>query len=126
MKIIPYNAAMAQKVITTYEDDLSGEVSEDIATHSLLLDGAGVEIDLTPENHDLLLDAIRPFLEAKGARRVRGAVTHGQGSPRRSSPTSGRHSDTAQVRAWAKDNGYSVNDRGRVPAEVREAFEKAK
>ncbi|MFI1973393.1 histone-like nucleoid-structuring protein Lsr2 [Streptomyces cinnamoneus] len=29
------------------------------------------------------------------------------------------------VRAWAKENGHSVNDRGRVPAEIREAYAKA-
>nr|WP_323372118.1 histone-like nucleoid-structuring protein Lsr2 [Streptomyces katsurahamanus] len=37
------------------------------------------------------------------------------------------HADliTAQIREWAKVNGYDVNDRGRVPATVREAYEKA-
>ncbi|MFI9310930.1 Lsr2 family DNA-binding protein [Streptomyces triculaminicus] len=33
--------------------------------------------------------------------------------------------DTAAIRAWAKENGYHVNDRGRVPTEVREAYTKA-
>ena len=36
---------MAQKIITTYVDDLTGEESSEIATHSILIDGAGVEID---------------------------------------------------------------------------------
>ncbi|MFD4600552.1 histone-like nucleoid-structuring protein Lsr2 [Streptomyces sp. NPDC058464] len=27
------------------------------------------------------------------------------------------------VRLWARANGYLVNDRGRVPASVREAYE---
>ena len=30
-----------------------------------------------------------------------------------------------KIRAWAKENGYEVNDRGRVPASIREAYEKA-
>ncbi|CDR02336.1 Lsr2-like protein [Streptomyces iranensis] len=33
--------------------------------------------------------------------------------------------DTAEIRAWAKENGYEVSDRGRVPATVREAYAKA-
>ncbi len=37
----------------------------------------------------------------------------------------GGSQDTAKIRAWAKENGYEVNDRGRVPADIREAYEKA-
>jgi hypothetical protein len=32
--------------------------------------------------------------------------------------------DTAKIRAWAKEKGYEVNDRGRVPATIREAYDK--
>ncbi|MYS38783.1 Lsr2 protein [Streptomyces sp. KhCrAH-43] len=28
------------------------------------------------------------------------------------------------VRAWARDNGYLVNDQGRIPAAIREAYAK--
>lgn len=30
--------------------------------------------------------------------------------------------DTAAVRAWARENGYEISDRGRLPAEVTEAY----
>jgi hypothetical protein len=30
-----------------------------------------------------------------------------------------------EMRAWARANGYNVNDRGSVPNEIREAFEAA-
>jgi hypothetical protein len=30
--------------------------------------------------------------------------------------------DTSAVRAWAKDNGYEVADRGRLPAEITDAY----
>ena len=30
-----------------------------------------------------------------------------------------------EVRDWARSNGFKVPDRGRIPAEVREAFDKA-
>jgi hypothetical protein len=112
---------MAQKVVTTYTDDLTGEESAEISTHTVLVDGAGVELDLTPENHDKLLEALRPFLNAPGARRARGAT----GARRRPVSRLSGSGDTAKVRAWAKENGYDVNNRGRVPASVREAYEKA-
>ncbi|MET9419079.1 histone-like nucleoid-structuring protein Lsr2, partial [Streptomyces klenkii] len=32
--------------------------------------------------------------------------------------------DTAAIRAWAKKNGFPVNERGRVPAEIRKAYAK--
>lgn len=112
---------MAQKVVTTFVDDLTGEESSEIATHSILIDGAGVEIDLTDENYERLLEILNPYLHAEGARRVRGA-TKAKGKSRASSV--GR-SDSSAIRAWAKENGIEVNDRGRVPASVRAAFEKA-
>ena len=30
-----------------------------------------------------------------------------------------------EIRDWARSNGYKVPDRGRIPADVREAFEAA-
>ncbi|MER6548319.1 Lsr2 family protein [Streptomyces sp. NPDC001250] len=112
---------MAQKVITTYVDDLTGEASSDISTHSILVDGAGVEIDLTDDNYEKLLELLNPYLHAEGARRVRGA-TKGKGKPK---GPAGAKNDSSAIRAWAKDNGFEVSDRGRVPASVREAYEKA-
>ncbi|MGY4773479.1 Lsr2 family DNA-binding protein [Kribbella sp. CWNU-51] len=33
--------------------------------------------------------------------------------------------DARAVKEWARANGYEVNDRGRVPADIREAFDAA-
>ncbi|NIY68074.1 histone-like nucleoid-structuring protein Lsr2 [Streptomyces malaysiensis] len=116
---------MAQIVVRTYVDDLTGEESEEISTHTVLIDGAGVELDLTAENFDRLLEALNPFLSAKSARRVRGSVT-GSSTKRKARSSAGGQDgqDTAKIRAWAKENGYEVNDRGRVSATVREAYER--
>jgi hypothetical protein len=35
-------------------------------------------------------------------------------------------SSTREVRQWAKDQGIQVNERGRIPADVRVKFEEAK
>ncbi|MFF4507627.1 Lsr2 family protein [Streptomyces sp. NPDC001401] len=113
---------MAQKVVTTYVDDLTGEESSEIATHSILIDGAGVEIDLTDENYEKLLEILNPYLHADGARRIRGTAK-AKGT---SKASAGGREDSSAIRAWAKANGFEVSDRGRVPAAVREAYEKAR
>ncbi|WP_238176987.1 histone-like nucleoid-structuring protein Lsr2 [Kribbella sp. VKM Ac-2566] len=33
--------------------------------------------------------------------------------------------DAKTVKEWARANGYEVNDRGRIPNEIRQAFERA-
>ncbi|MGG2462809.1 histone-like nucleoid-structuring protein Lsr2 [Streptomyces sp. RGM 3693] len=109
---------MAQKTVVIYTDDLTGEESSEATTHQLIIDGVAYEIDLAPESYDKLLEAVAPF--TKAGRRVRGS----RGKAPASRPAGG-NKDTANIRAWAKEQGYNVNDRGRVPAEIREAYEKA-
>ncbi|MEV5875781.1 Lsr2 family protein [Streptomyces sp. NPDC052101] len=109
---------MAQKIVTIYTDDLTGEESTEAATHQIVIDGVAYEVDLGPDSYDKLMEAVSPFLKA--GRRVRGS--RGKPSP---SHQAGGKKDTAAIRAWAKEAGYEVSNRGRVPGEVREAYAKA-
>ncbi|UNO38487.1 Lsr2 family protein [Streptomyces sp. MST-110588] len=111
---------MAQKIVTLYIDDLTGEEAEDTATHTFSLDGVSYEIDLGPDSYEQMLQAFGPFVKA--ARRTGKA----KGPAARRRTKSGEGEDTAAIRTWAKANGYAVNDRGRVPAEIREAFTQAR
>ncbi|WP_438484230.1 histone-like nucleoid-structuring protein Lsr2 [Streptomyces sp. S186] len=108
---------MAQKVVTIYTDDLTGEESSEATTHVLSLDGVEYEIDLAPDSYDQLLEAMAPFTNV--GRRIRKTG----GKARKAAAVS--REDSAAVRAWAKEAGYDVSARGRVPAEVREAYAKA-
>ncbi|MFI0265568.1 Lsr2 family protein [Streptomyces luteogriseus] len=107
---------MAQKVEVTLIDDLDGKSTAD-ETASFGLDGKTYEIDLTSRNADKLRKALEPYVKA--GRRT--GITRGRGKPTRSQGGD----DTAAIRNWAKENGYEVNDRGRVPATIREAYAKA-
>ncbi|MFF8916667.1 histone-like nucleoid-structuring protein Lsr2 [Streptomyces sp. NPDC015032] len=40
-------------------------------------------------------------------------------------PTDVQPVDTAAIRSWARANGYDVPSRGRIPLEIREAWERA-
>ncbi|GAA0928062.1 Lsr2 family protein [Streptomyces thermoalcalitolerans] len=108
---------MAQKVQVLLVDDLDGSEADETVTFAL--DGKTYEIDLTTSNADKLRSLLEPYV--KNGRRVT-SRTGGRGKSRAASTGS---QDTAQIRAWAKANGYEVNDRGRVPASIREAYEKA-
>ncbi|MFF3496072.1 Lsr2 family protein [Streptomyces sp. NPDC002795] len=110
---------MAQKVQVLLVDDLDGGEADETVTFAL--DGKTYEIDLTTANADKLRGALEPYL--KGGRRT-GGRSSGRGKARATSGGGGNQ-DTAQIRAWAKENGYEVNDRGRVPQSIREAYEKA-
>ena len=104
---------MAQKVHITLEDDLDGgEAAETVAFG---LDGRSYEIDLNAKNAKGLRDALAKYVAA--GRRAGGR----SGAKRRTQVgTSAR-----EIRDWARSNGHKVPDRGRIPGDVREAFEAA-
>lgn len=105
---------MAQKVNIVLIDDIDG--NDAVETLQFGLDGKGYEIDLNAKNAKKLRDALAPYVGH--ARRTGGRARRG-----RASASSG--ASATEVRAWARDNGYDVSDRGRVPAEIREAYEAA-
>jgi hypothetical protein len=74
--------------------------------------------------------ALEDDLNAKNARRFRAHmapfITHarkaGRSGRRASRPASSREHG-AGIRAWAKEHGIEVSDRGRIPASVIEQYE---
>ena len=109
---------MAQKVQVLLVDDLDGVEADETVTFAL--DGKTYEIDLTTANADKLRGLLEPY--TMGGRRTGGRASTGRGKGR---AVAGGNKDTAEIRRWARENGHNVNDRGRVPAEIREAYEKA-
>lgn|SRR5690625_1064716 len=107
---------MAQKIQVILIDDTDGSAADETVRFGL--DGVNYEIDLTAENAAKLRDALAPWVA--NARRAGGRRTTQRGGGGRSSS-----SDASRVREWARANGYTVSDRGRIPAEVREAYEAA-
>lgn len=109
---------MAQKVHIVLVDDLDG--SEATESVSFGLDGTSYEIDLNDANAARLRDTLAEFVGH--ARKVGSASRRG----RRSSAAAASTGPSArEIRDWARSNGYDVPDRGRVSAEVREAFDAA-
>ena len=118
---------MARKTIVTLFDDLTGEVAESISTVEFALDGRAYELDLTDENSAKLHDALAQYVNAArkiGGRRRSG--TRPDRSGKSTSGTTGYNRETLKsIREWAKKNGHNISDRGRLPAEVVQAWETA-
>lgn len=120
---------MAQKTIVTLIDDLTGEEAEDITTVEFALEGVTYEIDLADDNAAKLRDNLSRYVAAArktSARRpsTRSDRSVGRGSGNGSAARSGYNRDTLRaIREWAKQNGHSVSDRGRLPLNVLNAWE---
>jgi hypothetical protein len=109
---------MAKKVQVLLVDDIDKSSPAD-ETVSFSLDGVSYEIDLTSENASKLRDDLAVWIghaERTGGRRSTGRST---------GKSSGRKADLGSVRAWARENGHQVSDRGRISAEVQAAYDKA-
>lgn len=117
---------MAQKVQVLLVDDIDG--GDAAETLSFSLDGVNYEIDLSDEHATALRDAFAPWVGH--ARRVGGRSgaarrSSGGGAPRAAKSAAAPERDTTAVRTWARENGYTVSDRGRISAEVISAFDAA-
>jgi hypothetical protein len=110
---------MAQKVHVVMVDDIDGGEADE--TVSFSLDGVEYEIDLSEKNAAGLRDALAPYVGS--ARKTKGGRgSGGSGGRRGGRRPKGNDPSPADMRAWARENGYTLSDRGRVPAEVREAY----
>jgi hypothetical protein len=101
--------------ITQRIDDLDG--SADARPVPFTIDGVAYTVDLAEDNALALYAALEPFITA--ARRT--------SAPAR---TTGRRSRAGQqerteIREWANANGHSIGERGRIPANVVDAYNAA-
>jgi hypothetical protein len=106
---------MAQKITVTFEDDLDGGPANE--TLQFAFGGTQYEIDLNKKNARAFRKQVAPFIEH--ARRA------GRGQRRQSGRTQSSRRHSSDVRAWAKDQGITVSERGRIPASVVEQYEAA-
>src|SRR6516165_5384227 len=106
---------MAQKITVALEDDIDGGPADETVRFGL--GGTEYEIDLSKKNANAFRRQLAPFIEH--ARKA------GRGPRRRPGRTASSRERSADIRAWAKDQGITVSDRGRIPASVAEQYEAA-
>jgi nucleoid-associated protein Lsr2 len=106
---------MAQKVTVVLEDDLTGGPAEQ--TVRFAFDGTDYEIDLNAKNAATFGKQLAPYIEH--ARKA------GRAPARRPGRTAAGRQRSGDVRAWAKEHGLAVSERGRIPASVVEQYQAA-
>lgn len=121
---------MARQIITLLTDDLDGGEADE--TVNFALDGTGYQIDLSEANAARLREFLGQFTVA--AIKV-GRVNIADGYVPGKSGRRGGVEDpsflsnkqlNAEIRAWATKNGYHLNDRGRIPQHIVNAFHSGK
>ena len=101
---------MAKQLKVTIVDDLTGkELAENVEAEKRVLTwkGKNYELDLAPESAKKVDDALEKILAN---------VTPTGGKAAKSAKRSS--GDAAKIRAWAKEQGIEVNDRGRIHSDV--------
>ncbi|RJQ78473.1 Lsr2 family protein [Pseudonocardiaceae bacterium YIM PH 21723] len=114
---------MAEKVIRTLVDDLDG--SEAVETVEFGIDGISYEIDLSDSNAGKLRDTLASYVahaRRTGGRRRSGGAVRGGAAGRAARPATADREQNQAIRDWARKRGMKVSDRGRIPAEVLEAY----
>ena len=106
---------MAQKVNIVLVDDLDGTEATETVTFGL--DGVSYEIDLNDGNAAALREAMSGYVGH--ARKVSGGGRRARKSGASST------SNTKDVREWAKAQGMEVSERGRISADVQQAYDAA-
>lgn len=99
---------MSQTTQISLVDDIDGS-EKDVTTVGFSLDGTNYEIDLNAAHAADLRTRLEPFVA-----RARRVARNGQSRTRSSSS----RARTARVRAWAKEHGYEISERGRIPDAV--------
>lgn len=114
---------MAERVIRQLIDDIDGsEITEGGGERvEFTFRGVEYQIDLSSANVVKFDKAVKPFVDAAmkvgGGRSARPKATSSNGKASKE--------QLSAIREWARKNGHDVSDRGRIKAEVVEAFEAA-
>jgi hypothetical protein len=112
---------VAERIVRQLIDDLDGsEIAEGGGERvEFSIRGVTYQIDLSKANATKFDKALKPYVDSAAkvggtrARRVKSGG--GKASPEH----------LAAIREWARKNGHQVSDRGRIKAEVVQAFEAA-
>lgn len=99
---------MAQQVSVTITCDICGS-TKNAQTHTISLDGRTMEVDLCAKDGRGLDKVAQQFIpHARKVRRVPAAGRRTVSDRERS----------ADIRAWARIQGFQISDRGRIPEDV--------
>jgi hypothetical protein len=108
---------VARTYVAVIKDDLTGEVVDldDAESIEFSVNGKSYAIDLGKKNAAEFHKSLDKYIAA--AAKVGGA--------RARKPSRRSNGDLPAIRAWGKENGFKVSERGRVSSELKDAYSKA-
>jgi Lsr2 len=128
---------VAERIVVQLVDDINGtEITDDSGERiNFSVRGVDYQIDLSAANVAKFEKALAPYLDAAtrvGGRRTRTQKVAEPSTRSTKSGTRGRGKKAASskeqlaaIREWAQDNGYDVAARGRIKADIVEAYHAA-
>lgn len=109
---------MAKQTVVQYVDDIDGKELKEAITISFAVEGKQYEFDTSAAHAKEFRKTLDKYIAVS---RKAGAVKGKRGGAAAKRP----RNDTKAVREWARESGWDISDRGRIPAEVVEAYEAA-
>lgn len=110
---------MAKETRIIIRDDLDG--TEGASSYKFAWGNDHYEIDLSDANAKELEDVLSKYINA--AAKVTSRLPREAG--KRSSAAKSNKEELQKIRAWASENGYTVNSRGRVSQQIQDAYHAA-
>lgn len=111
---------VAQKVQVLLTCDLHDDDTPAVETVTFGYDGATYAFELCQDHLDDFAGTMSRFIAA--ARRAEGGPVRRPRAAAQPRPAGG---DVGAVREWGRANGFTVSDRGRIPTELRDAYDAA-
>ncbi|MGV9825371.1 histone-like nucleoid-structuring protein Lsr2 [Gordonia sp. NPDC003429] len=105
---------MAKHTVVKYVDDLDGKELNEAVTVAFGLNGKSYEFDTSPAHAREFERTLERYIAVS---RISAPRQRGTRPSKRAQP------HTQAIRAWARENGYEISDRGRISAEIVSAFE---
>lgn len=99
---------MVVQTVSVRRDDLTGDEGAEVRRFAI--EDQGYEIDLTDATWGQLLQLLNPYIAAA------------RPDPRIRRVNPSEREERERIRGWARDNGYTVGKRGRIPHEVLEKY----
>ena len=108
---------MARTLIEQISDDIDGSSNASAVIFSY--DGTDYVIDLSNKNKTAFDKVMKPYIAAATK------VPARRRTPSKSTSSTGKRTDINAIREWATANGHQVSTRGRIRAEIVDAYDAA-
>lgn len=110
---------MSRELIIKIRCDLHEECDAQ-ETVTLAVEETTYVIDLCVQEAAELYDKLRPYLEAAHEK----VGPKGRSKTTKQSISKERRQENELIRKWARSQGFEVGEKGQIPTEVRQAFER--